>query len=347
MASTVVTSTDIAVPYAIQADSHSAELFRRAVASTLPPTVRARESGQGGIISASGADPDFYVYAVASEQQVGVLSGECWVPGSQGESQGLYYCFNPSVQTFTITPPGAGSQCYILTVTVEDAEYSGSNNAFYLQLVAETAGIYTVPTPSANSLVIATILVPSTATSSANYVIIQGLATACTSTTLTPPVGAVGGGVTTTAQSQGNTLTIGDPAARMALSSAFSLSASVAQVTGFAADFLRGGFTFASNGLVVPVAGKYLASLNIGANASSNGTLTGTLSGFIYQNGTRIRAGRSYVSAFYPMVNLTSIIDCAAADAFTVYAVCAATTFADPANGNSVPIELSMTLVSF
>lgn len=348
MAQSVISSTAIGVAYAEANASHSAELFRRATASSLPLGIRARENGQGGVLN---YDSDLVVSPVASSYDISVAVGEAWVGGTQGSTQGCYYILNGAAQSFAITPPGSGSQVYIVCAVVEDAEYSGSNNAWYIQLIAETAGTYSVPTPPENSLALGTVLVHSGDTSSADYVFVQGLATAATSTTLTPPAGTPSGGSaisTANSTAYGAALTIGAPAGRMAqVSHSTTIGTGVTLVTNMTAQFLRGGMTFvgASNELVIPVAGIYQVSWCLDcATPSASETFVYAI---VEQDGFAVlRSGAAQASTSFASYTGSNLVQCSAGDTFTLNGQTDTGTVATT-NNALLYSSLSLVLVSF
>jgi hypothetical protein len=263
-------------PYAVQADSHGAELFRLAVASTLPLGVRSRQSGQGGIVN-----PGDLAVAAGTGNTVTVATGECWVAGTQGAHQSMYYCFNDATVTgLTITPNASNPLVAIVTASVNDQAYTGNpgvtNNQWGLLVTQGTAASSpSIPATPDNSLVLATILVPANASSSSSYTIVQGLAT-ISGTTLTAPAGL------TTAE------TVGDPAGRMYATTGQSLTSSTAAALRMdSVSFLRGGMTASNLGttsaaLVVPVTGLYQVEAAVCIPATS-----GVVSVGVYADGFR------------------------------------------------------------
>lgn len=158
-------------PYAIAADSHGAELFRRAVASLLP-------SGLGGLSGALGCvigTGDMLVTAGAGNT-VSVAAGEAWIPGSVGAAQGLYYAYNDAAVSLTITPNASNPLYAIVTASVNDQAYSGnpgvtSNEWGLLVTQGTPSSSPVVPATPNDSLLLATILVPANASSSSSYTI--------------------------------------------------------------------------------------------------------------------------------------------------------------------------------
>lgn len=240
------------VPYAVQAASHGAQLFRQATASLLPRGVTGLTSAKGGTVAAG----DFAVSA-GTGNSVNIAAGQAWVGGTQ-TNQSMYYCFSASAVTgLAITPNGSNPLIAVVTASVNDQAYSGNpgvtNNEWDLLITQGTpAASPAIPSVPNNSLVLATIYVPASASSSASYSIVQGLATGVSGTTLTGSPG---------------TLTVGAPAGRIYLGANQNTSTGVVTtMANWVGDWFRGGVTFTTSGnpgLIVPVTGYYSVSVSI------------------------------------------------------------------------------------
>jgi hypothetical protein len=214
-------------PYAIQADSHGAELFRLAAGSLLPRGVHGLQSAQGGIV-----DQGDLLVTGGAGNTVNVAVGQGWIPGTQGAHQGLYYGYNDAVVNLAVTPNASNPLYAIVTASVNDQAYTGNpgvaNNTWNLIVTQGVAAPSpSIPATPPNSLLLSTILVPASASSSSSYTITD------------------------------NRPTIGAPAGRVYAPSAQNLFSTANTITCNTTSYLRGGVTAGANGLTVPVAGVY------------------------------------------------------------------------------------------
>ena len=92
--------------FCIQADAHSAELFRRAVGTLIGGNTLGTP---GGCI----APADLAVTA-GSGNSVSVATGECWIPGSSASHMGAYYGYNDATVNLGVTP-NASNPLYATT----------------------------------------------------------------------------------------------------------------------------------------------------------------------------------------------------------------------------------------
>jgi hypothetical protein len=211
--------------YVIQADSYSAQNFRNAINSLLGPAARGLSGGTGGVVNTG----DLAVTA-GSGNSVNVAEGECWVGANQGSAQGLYYCYNDATVNLGITPSVSTIIYAIITMSVNDQAYSGNPG-----VPSNTAGLMVTqgtspPATPANSLLLASISVPISASSSAAYTITDERVS-----------------------SQAN------PAGRMyAETTATSIpDSTVTNILHMVTDFALGGVEISSSAITVPVAGIY------------------------------------------------------------------------------------------
>jgi hypothetical protein len=196
---------------------------------------------------------------------------------------GPYYGYNDAVVNAGITPNGSNPLYAIVTASVNDAAYTGNPGVTagtwnFLVTQGTAAPSPTIPATPANSLLLAVVLVPAAASSSAAYTITDSR----------------------TLLSIGNYLDIrGNPTGRLFASTQTVIASGVggAQVTGMTTDFLRGGMTVASNSLVVPVAGIYRVSASIEWQFSGGVVAAGALITTIKKNGTAVREWQSYNGA--------------------------------------------------
>lgn len=168
-------------PYALQASSHGAELFRRAVTAACTGT---------GVLSF----PDLKVTQnTGTDLKCQVAAGQVLVPGTLGSttgmppnpnvqtayagalanftSQGIYYGFNDAAITAlafssaNVTNP----RIDLVVATVQDAGYAGGTNNWVIQVVTGTAaGSPVAPAIPANSLVLAQVAIAANATAVVN-----------------------------------------------------------------------------------------------------------------------------------------------------------------------------------
>jgi len=181
-------------PYALQGSSHSAQLFREAIASLLGPA--------GGVLSPG----DLAVAQLGTPSMaVQVGAGRLWTPGSNlatinpggggYQPQGMYFTENDASVTLPISAANATNpRIDTVIVQIQDAQYGGSTNGAQLAVLTGTptggtalagsgalAGVGAVP---ANSTVLGYVLVPANATSILTADILN---TAGTLQTLTQP----------------------------------------------------------------------------------------------------------------------------------------------------------------
>ena len=220
-------------PYGIQADSHSAELFRRAIASLLGGVTTGTP---GGCVA-----PTDLAVTAGSGNSVNVAAGECWVPGSSASHMGAYYGYNDAAVNLGVTPNASNPLYAIVTASVNDQAYTGNpgvaTNTWNLLLTQGTAAPSpTVPSTPSNSLLLAKILVPANAASSAAYTITdQRIFVGQPNALRNNPAGHATQG---TNQAYTNTTQF--------------------ITTNMNQDWVRGGMTFGSSLFTVPEAGIYL-----------------------------------------------------------------------------------------
>lgn len=156
-----------ATPFALQNGSHSADLFRQAVSSLVPPG--------GGIITTG----DLAVTQTSTpSMNVSVGVGRCWIPGTNVgnvvggnfSSQAMYYGQNPSAYTVAITTADPiNPRIDVIYAGVQDSQYAGTTNAGVIGVATGApAGSPTVPAIPANSIALANVAVAANATSIVN-----------------------------------------------------------------------------------------------------------------------------------------------------------------------------------
>lgn len=99
-----------------------------------------------------------------------VASGICYIPGTEGSVQGVYAATADASETLTISAAhGSLARIDLVVAKVEDSFYSGSTDAWSLEVVTGTAsGSPAVPTAPANSIPLAQVAVAAAATTISN-----------------------------------------------------------------------------------------------------------------------------------------------------------------------------------
>ena len=303
--------------FCIQADAHSAELFRRAVGTLIGGNTLGTP---GGCI----APADLAVTA-GSGNSVSVATGECWIPGSSASHMGAYYGYNDATVNLGVTPNASNPLYAIVTASVNDQAYTGNpgvtNNTWNLLLTQGTAAPSpTVPSTPANSLLIAQILVPANAASSAAY-------------TITDKRVFVG---------MPNALR-NNPCGRLYGAGGQAMNTGVnATITLASTSFLRGGMTASGgNSLVVPVAGLYQVEGAVTYSGSS-----GILSVQLQVAGATVSNAQVPLASAATTVVATDIVQCTAGQAISISAVQTSGSNGSTYAGGSPYTFLSASLVS-
>lgn len=146
-------------PVWIQTGGETAERARRALSATF--------GGRGGIV----ADVDLAVTQNGTpNMSVNVASGQVVIPGTQATFQGHYVVENRGALNVPIAAANATNPRKDLIICkVEDAAYSGSNNAASIVAVTGTpAASPAEPSVPSNAWVLAVITVPANASSITN-----------------------------------------------------------------------------------------------------------------------------------------------------------------------------------
>jgi hypothetical protein len=168
-------------PYALQASSHSAELFRRMAGSGL--------SG-AGVVKASDL---LVAQNTGTDLKCQVAPGQVWIPGTLGSqtgmqlnrsvqaaysgaidhftTQGSYYGFNDAAITglsFAAAHP-TNPRIDLVVATVLDAQYAGATNSWVVQIITGTAaGSPVPPAIPDSSIVLAEVSIAAGATTVVN-----------------------------------------------------------------------------------------------------------------------------------------------------------------------------------
>jgi hypothetical protein len=138
-------------PYAIQASSHTAELFRRASFFATVPSRGGSRQGADLLVSQHGG----------GNMSVDVASGEILIPGSSTTSQGLYYGFNDATVNLVISASNpTNPRIDVPCATVDDAQYAGGANDWKLQVITGTPAVSpAVPALPVSSISLANVAV--------------------------------------------------------------------------------------------------------------------------------------------------------------------------------------------
>jgi hypothetical protein len=164
------------IPFALQNSAHSADLFRQATSSLVPPG--------GGIVTTG----DFAVTQTGTPSMgVSVGVGRIWIPGTNVANvtggnfsqQAMYYGQNNSPYTAAVTTSDSvNPRIDVVYAAVQDSQYAGTTNAGTIAVVAgvpTTGASYpaNAPTIPANAIALAWINVPANASSIVNANITQ------------------------------------------------------------------------------------------------------------------------------------------------------------------------------
>lgn len=195
-------------------------------------------------------------------------------------SQGAYCFYNDGTVTLDIaTADPSNPRIDIICASVEDAQYQGPNNQPVLQVVTGTpAATPSAPSAPATSVVLAQISVPAGATSITSGDITDERPTPVSM--VQPPYGV-----------------FYNP------SSGVTIPTATAQQVLLATSISGNGMGGASNNMVVPIAGIYACSWNVGLYAPTAG---GHLYSMLYHNGSFVYRGQDVEIAGASTYNVTS-----------------------------------------
>lgn len=149
-------------PYVIQALSHPADNFRRALAFAAHGQQGVRDSVSGDLSVSQNGTPNM---------SVNVAAGQALINGTQNTtSQGAYEMLNDATVNLAIAASDpTNPRIDIVCASVQDAAYSGASNQALLQVVTGTpAASPSPPATPANSIVLAQVAVAANATSITN-----------------------------------------------------------------------------------------------------------------------------------------------------------------------------------
>lgn len=102
-----------------------------------------------------------------ANMSVDISGGSVIVQGTEISGQGAYFCYSSASVNVAVTPADATNARYDLVVArVQDSQYSGASNEWGLEVVAGTASATPeYPSVPANSVVLAVVTVPASASS--------------------------------------------------------------------------------------------------------------------------------------------------------------------------------------
>src|SRR6059058_2117476 len=158
-------------PFALQNGSHSADLFRQAVSSFVPPG--------GGLVTTG----DFAVTQTGTaSMNVLIGVGRAWVPGTNignvtggnFSKQAMYFALNDAAATVSVTTSDATDpRIDVVYLAIQDSQYAGTNNTAVLGVAT---GVHTpgatypanAPAIPANAIALAWINVAANASSIIN-----------------------------------------------------------------------------------------------------------------------------------------------------------------------------------
>jgi hypothetical protein len=300
-------------PYVQQGASHSAALFRQAMASLLgaaqPGTLALASPNADAGAGASGTTTPGGVVnlndLVVSQNgtpnmSVNVAGGSVWIPQTQAANGGVYYGLNDASANLAIAASNATNpRIDTVVAVVNDAAYSGSTNNWALSVLTGTAtsgatlsNLTGKATQSASSVVIAYVLVPA----NASTIVTADLLDARPFLTLGSPLRGV-------------------PAGKVYVTTGAMQSSGVVTQTPFGGGLLlKGGMTWGSGGLTVPFAGTYFV------NAFFNCANTGAISTyFLFASDNTVNGDWMAVDAAVPVsgeagLSGTAIMACSAGD---------------------------------
>lgn len=151
--------TAVTPPWVIQASSHPADVFRRAIAFAGMGQQGVRSWVSGDLAVAQNGTPNM---------SVNVAAGQALINGTQNTtSQGAYEVLNDATVNLAIAASDpTNPRIDIVVAQVRDAAYSGANNDWLLAVVTGTpAGSPSPPATPANAIVLAQVAVAANATS--------------------------------------------------------------------------------------------------------------------------------------------------------------------------------------
>lgn len=359
--------TVVSVASFIQANSHPAHGDRRWLEAL---------AGRGGVIPKTATFTDLKVSqrGAGANMSVDVAAGQCYVTGTESSTQGVYHCDNVGVENKTITASNpTNPRRDLIVARIKDVEYSGAANEFLLDVIAGTpAGSPADPTVPANCIVLARVAVAANATSitNANITDLRNNYTAVTGSSVignqqkalahggvipclstSRPTIAIYEGMhiyetdTQVLRVYNGTTWLPTTAAGRAYATSGSVINGTISLNTDTQDFLKGGMTFASNGLVVPIAGIYQCNGMVKVQPPSAGV---TFTAALMINGTLARYGMQHLTqASYEVRVVNDLMSLSAGERVNVGYSWSGTTTALQIDATGLSNYVSVALVSF
>lgn len=149
-------------------DTESAKLhttaaaFRRMVDGLL-------QQAQGVVYGLSNGGPELKVSATGTDVNIAIAAGACYVRGTQATDQGMYHIYNDASFTIPLLTNNPASvtnpRIDLVVARMQDQQYSGAVDLPTIEMVTGTPAASPVaPAAPANSLILAQILIPTSAT---------------------------------------------------------------------------------------------------------------------------------------------------------------------------------------
>jgi hypothetical protein len=158
-------------PFALQSDTYSAEITRRAIYASLQ-----RGATIGSVVGGLVAPSDCQVTYAGSGLKLTVATGEAYVPGSTSATQSAYYTRVSAAETLTLSAASPSApRIERISLVIKDASYSGAESLGEVKVSEGVASagatlnnLTGVAAAPASSLTLAYVLVPQSATTISN-----------------------------------------------------------------------------------------------------------------------------------------------------------------------------------
>jgi hypothetical protein len=142
----------------IQSEAHPAEDVRR--------YIEAAGGDREGILGDGSSVELFCQEKGTPDMSVDVLTGRCFILGTEDVYQGAYFCDNRGTENLAVAPAHATvARVDLVVAKLEDSDYSGVTDAWSLAVVDGSIGAPTPPATPANAIVLAHVAVAGAASS--------------------------------------------------------------------------------------------------------------------------------------------------------------------------------------